>query len=101
VTKLPPARRPMHLVSYSRPNVTPPWTGSALCHVVVVRFSQDATRADALPDYCRMLTARAATSSTVMSEVSDCAIINILTRVVIGIVSVGLSAVEFVYDRYT
>ena len=48
----------------------------------------------------RAPTARAMTSSEVISAAVACTPIRILTRLVNGMVSVGLNALEFVVDRY-
>jgi hypothetical protein len=50
--------------------------------------------------HCRMLTARATTSTTVTSETVDWSIISILAQRDNGITSVGLNAVELVNERY-
>jgi hypothetical protein len=47
-----------------------------------------------------MLTARATTRPTVISEAIDCALISHLAVGVSGIVSVGLKAVAFVSETY-
>ena len=49
--------------------------------------------------YWKMLTARAATRSTVSAEIADSQSIKSLTRRVRGIASVGLKAIEFVNDK--
>jgi hypothetical protein len=51
--------------------------------------------------YSKMLTERAATSGTVISETADSAIISSFAQRVRGIASVGLKAMELVNDRYT
>ena len=48
--------------------------------------------------YARMLTARAATSSTVIADRVDSAAISALAGRVKGIASVGLKAIELVRD---
>ena len=48
-----------------------------------------------------MLTARAATSSTVTAETADSVSIIIFTRRVSGITSVGLNAIALVNEMYT
>jgi hypothetical protein len=48
--------------------------------------------------YLRMFTARAAASSTVMPDVADSASIISFARVVSGMASVGLKAIEFVNE---
>src|SRR5581483_2263723 len=48
----------------------------------------------------RMLTARAATSSSVTIDTADCSSMSIFARRVSGIVSVGLNALAFVKARY-
>jgi len=50
--------------------------------------------------YLKMLTERAATSSTTIAETDDPVSINSFARRVSGIASVGLKAIEFVKDRY-
>ena len=47
---------------------------------------------------CRMLTARAATSSTVIADAPDWIIIRSFAVIERGIASVGLNAIEFVYE---
>jgi hypothetical protein len=48
--------------------------------------------------YFRMLTARAMTSTRVMTEMRDCVSIVSLAQRVMGIASVGLNAIAFVND---
>jgi hypothetical protein len=47
-----------------------------------------------------MLTARAMTSATVITEIADCVSIVSFAHLVMGITSVGLNAVAFVNDTY-
>ena len=50
------------------------------------------------PGYFRMLTARAMTSATVITEITDCVSIVSFAQRVMGITSVGLNAIAFVNE---
>ena len=51
--------------------------------------------------YLKMLTERAATSSTVTAEIADSVSMRSFAHLVSGIASVGLNAIEFVNEMYT
>jgi hypothetical protein len=50
--------------------------------------------------YCKMFTARAMTSATVITEIADCVSMISFAQRVMGITSVGLNAIAFVNDTY-
>jgi hypothetical protein len=50
--------------------------------------------------YFKMLTARAMTSATVITEIADCVSMVSFVQRVRGITSVGLNAIAFVNDTY-
>jgi hypothetical protein len=56
--------------------------------------------ASTLSTYFKILTARAMTSATVITEMADCVSIVSFAHLVMGITSVGLKAVAFVNDTY-
>jgi hypothetical protein len=56
------------------------------------------SRSTSFDNYLKMLTARAATSRTVSDEIDDSESIRSFARVVSGIASVGLNAIEFVNE---
>ena len=55
---------------------------------------------DTRPRYCRTLTAQAITSSEVINAAVAWTAISIFIRLLSGIVSVGLNALELVVDTY-